>query len=305
VSVVIPVFDRREVILAAVDSVAAQTFDDHEVIVVDDGSTDGTADVVQAQRPRVQVLRLPENRGPAAARNAGTAAALGDLVMLLDSDDTLVPEALARHVAALDDSPRAVLSCSRLRHEGARKTLLPDEPPPEELGALLVQLLEGRFPALLSSTVFRRAALEAVGGSDERLRTSEDTDLLLRVAPLGRFVFLPERLTLRRLLPDSRSLHIPPDDSAWRSVLDKVLASPHGDLVRPHLRSIRAARSARLFDGHATQGRWREALAQLRRTLSLEPAAIWRLRHVRRRLPRYARRAVRAGLRRLLGHKPS
>ncbi len=304
VSVVIPVHDRREATLAAIDSIAAQAFGDHEVIVVDDGSTDGTADAVRAERPGVRVLRLPENRGPAAARNAGTAVALGDLVLLLDPGDALVPEALARHVAALDADPGAVLSCSRVRPEGARCTVLPDEPPPAELGALLVQLLEGRFPAVLSSCVIRRAALEAIGGSDERLATTAGTDLLLRLAPLGRFAFLPQRLTLRRAPSDRRALELPRDDRGWRAVLDKVLASPHGDLVRPQLRSIRASRSADLFDRLGAQGRWPEAFAQLRRALALEPAAIWRLRHVRRTLPRHAGRAAGAGLRRLLGLGP-
>ncbi len=293
-SVVIPVLNRREVILGAIDSVLGQTYRAVEVIVVDDGSTDGTSDAVESARPGVRVLRSPENRGPAAARNAGTAIARGELVMLLDSDDELLPEALAHHVAALDAAPDAVMSCSRLGYKGAKTTTLPDAPPAGDLGALLVQLLDGRFPALLSSCVIRRGALEAVGGSDEALATTEDIDLFLRLAPLGRFTFLPERLTARRLLPDRYSFKMPAGDAGWNAVLAKVLASAHGHLVRPHVRRLRASRHVRLFDRLAGQGRWREALAELRRGLALDALAPLRLPHVRRKLLRHGRKAVKA-----------
>ncbi len=294
VSVVIPVLNRRDVILPTIDAVLGQTYRDVEVIVADDGSTDGTADAVESARPAVRVLRLAENRGPAAARNAGTAIARGALVMLLDSDDELLPDALAKHVAALDADPDAVLSCSRLGYKGARRSTLPDEPPADALGARLVQLLDGRFPALLSSCLIRRAALEAVGGSDERLATTEDIDLFLRLAPLGRFTFLPERLTHRRLLPDRYSFKMPAGDVGWNAVLEKVLASAHGDLVRPHVRRLRASRHVRLFDRLAGQGRWREAFAELRRGMALDALAPLRLRHVRRKLLRHGRKALRA-----------
>lgn len=304
VSVVIPVLNRRDVVLSAIDSVLGQTFRDVEVIVVDDGSTDGTADAVGSQRPGVRVLRLPENRGPAAARNAGTAVARGDLVMLLDSDDELLPDALARHVAALDADPGAVLSCSRLGYKGAKVTNLPDQPPQGDLGALLLQLLDGRFPALLSSCVIRRAALDELGGSDATLATTEDIDLFLRLAPLGRFAFLPQRLTARRLLPDRYSFKMPVGDVGWNAVLGKVLASPHGDLVRPHVRRLRASRHVRLFDRLAGQGRWREAFGELRRGVALDARAPLRLAHVRRKLLRHARKALKAWARSAFARPP-
>src|SRR5215207_9882789 len=92
VSVIVPVFNRVKLVGRALDSVAAQTFQDYEVIVVDDGSTDGSADFIQNRGvAKVRVIRCPENRGAAAARNVGVAAASGHYIAFLDSDDTWEP----------------------------------------------------------------------------------------------------------------------------------------------------------------------------------------------------------------------
>jgi hypothetical protein len=261
VSIVVPVFNRREQVISAVDSALAQTFGDLEIIVVDDGSTDRTPDTLATLRPQAKLLRLPENRGPSPARNVGTAIARGEFVMLLDSDDELLPEAIARHVGVLDRHPQAVMSYSRLRQNTAFATILPDEPPPTDLGARIVQIMDGQFAGLFSSCLIRRVALEAIGGCDESLATSEDTDLFVRLAPLGPFVFIPERLTVRNLLPDRYSLKAPPGDVGWNAVIDKLLASEHGDLVRPHLGQLRGSRHARLFDRLAAQEKWAESLS--------------------------------------------
>ena len=298
VSIVIPVFNRREQVISAVDSALAQTFGDLEIIVVDDGSTDRTPDTLATLRPQAKLLRLPENRGPSPARNVGTAIARGEFVMLLDSDDELLPEAIARHVGVLDRHPQAVMSYSRLRQNTALATILPDEPPPTDLGARIVQIMDGQFAGLFSSCLIRREALEAIGGCDESLATSEDTDLFVRLAPLGPFVFIPERLTVRNLLPDRYSLKAPPGDVGWNAVIDKLLASEHGDLVRPHLRRLRGSRHARLFDRLASQEKWAESLSELARALLTDPLALLRLRHLRRKFPRIIRRAGRAIVRR-------
>ena len=106
VSVIVPVFNRAGSIPRALESVAAQTFQDYEIIVVDDGSTDGSADVVERLGlARVRLIRSPQNRGAAAARNIGISAASGQWIAFLDSDDFWAPDKLAHQLAALEGAP--------------------------------------------------------------------------------------------------------------------------------------------------------------------------------------------------------
>jgi glycosyltransferase involved in cell wall biosynthesis len=117
ISLVMPTFNRRATIGRAIASVRAQTHADWELVVVDDGSTDGTASLVAGSGdPRVRYVRLPRNVGPAAARNRGIDEARGDFLGMLDSDDELVPSALATLLGALSDvSPRLdAISCNCL-----------------------------------------------------------------------------------------------------------------------------------------------------------------------------------------------
>ncbi len=106
VSVIVPVFNSDATIQRALDSIAAQTFTDYEIIVVDDASTDRTVEAVtHCAGDRVTLLRHPHNRGAAAARNTGIAAARGRWVAFLDSDDAWKPGKLARQLTALKESP--------------------------------------------------------------------------------------------------------------------------------------------------------------------------------------------------------
>ncbi len=113
VSVVIPTFNRAELIGAAIDSVLAQTFSDYEIVVADDGSTDDTASRVAAYGARVRYVRT-ENGGVAHARNVGTQAARGAYLAYLDSDDRLYPYALELQTALLDRFPEAAFACAEM-----------------------------------------------------------------------------------------------------------------------------------------------------------------------------------------------
>ncbi len=182
VSVVIPTFERRRSVLEAVGSALGQTCADIEVIVVDDGSTDGTAAAVGTIDERVKVVRRP-NGGAAAARNTGIGQARAPIVAFLDSDDRWEPGHLEDILGLLDSHPEAVLACTGGAILGEdsleRPAGLTHAAPAVLLGGLLITSAVGA----------RRAVLEAVGGFGEELRVTEDCDLWYRLSLEGPFGF--------------------------------------------------------------------------------------------------------------------
>jgi glycosyltransferase involved in cell wall biosynthesis len=177
---VVPTFERRRSAIEAVQSALAQARSDIEVIVVDDGSADGTAAAVDAIDVRVKVLRRP-NGGPAAARNTGIRHARAPLVAFLDSDDRWLPGHLDEVCGLLRAYPEAVLACTGGATRGddalKRPSGLMHAAPAVLLGGLLCT------PAI----AVRREAFERIGGFDERLRVLEDTDLWCRLSLEGPF----------------------------------------------------------------------------------------------------------------------
>ena len=181
VSVVIPTFERRRSAIEAVRSALAQTVADIEVIVVDDGSTDGTAAAIGAIDRRVKVVRRP-NGGPGAARNTGIAHACAPVLAFLDSDDRWQPIHVEEMLGLLNAHPEAVLACTGGATFGAdslwRPAGLTRAAPAILLGGLVCTPAVG----------VRREVVEATGGFDERLRVTEDSDLWCRLSLEGPFV---------------------------------------------------------------------------------------------------------------------
>ena len=207
VSVVVPAHDAAATIEATVRSVLRQSLQDFEVIVVDDGSSDDTAERVEALAdPRVRLVRQ-QNGGPSAARNAGIDAAAADTISFVDSDDLWLPTYLETMTVALASRPDAAFaytdawlfddarrSVSSLSVMGAQH---PPTPPPADPRAFLLELLERNF--VYTSTTVRRDVLREVGGYDERLRYGEDFELWARVVESGRTpVCAPGRLAVHR-----------------------------------------------------------------------------------------------------------
>ena len=188
VSVVIPTYERREYVRRAVASVLAQTFADFELIVVDDGSTDGTDLALHDVDPRLRYHRQ-ENRGSAAARNAGIALARGEVVTFLDSDNRWRPNHLAVVTEALARFPEAVLvtTCPGFLARG--RTPVRRAEVVDMLPAVLLMNAVG----WTSCTAVRAAVLREIGGFDERLPVFEDSDLWIRLAMRGPFCLLPSR----------------------------------------------------------------------------------------------------------------
>ncbi len=196
VTVIMPVYDRERFVHEAITSVLAQTFDDFELIVVDDGSTDGTAAVVAAvDDPRLRYMVQP-HRGVAAAMNTGLRAARGGYVARLDSDDVWLPDLLATQVAVLEARPEIDVVYARgqgMEADGTPTTHVWGFGPRWPGDALRSQL-HGDFTCNIT-TVARRTCLERAGGFDESLTAHEDWDLWLRVARHSSFAFTDRVLT--------------------------------------------------------------------------------------------------------------
>jgi hypothetical protein len=193
VSVVIPTFQRRDLVCDAVRSVAAQTYADVELIVVDDGSTDGTREALAALDVGLRYHRQP-NRGVAAARNAGVALAGGSIVAFLDSDDAWLPDHLAVLTEVFARQPRAVLVSTSPRHRTDGSAAPGDAVVLDPLPACLY----GNPVGWPSSIAVRRADLDAVRGFDERLPVGEGGELWARLAFRGPFALLERRTLLKR-----------------------------------------------------------------------------------------------------------
>ena len=198
VTVVIPTWNRRPFIAEAVGSVIAQTYQHWELIVVDDGSTDGTAEWLRTlEDPRVRVLSLAHTGHIGQLRNRGAAAGTGEFIAFLDSDDAWLPQKLEAQVKALRDSG-AGWSYSRFGLMDAHGHTIPLAPDKLRLlsGNIIREMLTFSLSVCTPTIVVRRDLFEAAGGfsEDRRVAVGEDYELYLRIAARAQAIAVPEIL---------------------------------------------------------------------------------------------------------------
>lgn len=265
VAAVIPAFNRRHLLGRSLGSVLAQTRRADDIIVVDDGSTDGTAEWLAATYPGVlRCVRQP-NSGVSSARNAGLAAASCDYVAFLDSDDEWLPGHLELMLEAAEQAPDAGLILSDVEcvdGDGVplqtirRRAHLPRD------GRVLadVVLQPALFP---SSALVKRTDLLAIGGFNVELRTAEDIDLHLRLARRTAIRVVPEVLTRYYVaVPDGLSaLDQTPHD--YVRVVERFLASAGRELPSAAARRARCNAYAKNAVSSALVGHQRKAVAYL------------------------------------------
>jgi len=266
VSVVIPAFNRRNHVTIAIDSVLAQTYQDHEIIVVDDGSTDDTRDVLIPYQNKIRYF-YQANRGIPATRNRGIKEARGTYVAFLDSDDYWRPDKLERQIDCFRENPSygmVATRCSSFTPDGAFRK----QNRPGKSGWILNDLFKENF-IRTSSAMIKRECFQKVGLFDESLFQVQEYDLWLRLAlhyPIG---FINEPLTVYLDNPQGIST----DGLIGRRYRLRVLEKPYlQDAIPPPLYRQRLASSYHYIGRHLlTRGETVEGRNYLKHALSLKP----------------------------------
>ena len=197
VSIIIPTYNRRDFLREAIRSVLEQSFRDFELIVVDDGSDDGTREMIQREFPGLLTYLYQENQGVSRARNRGLKLAQGEFVAFLDSDDLWLPRKLERQMAFMQSQPKAQICYTDEIWIRRGVRVNPKKKHAKYSGWIYPRCL----PLCIispSSALMRRGLLEEVGGFDEELPVCEDYDLWLRISARHPVHFLPEKLIIKR-----------------------------------------------------------------------------------------------------------
>lgn len=234
VSIIVPAYNTLLTLPETIGSLLNQTYTDFEIIVVDDGSSDGTAQWVMAQKdPRVRLLRQL-NRGLAGARNGGIAAAKGELIGLCDGDDLWEPGKLAAHVQFLADNPEIGVSysASLLVDENNVSLGIIQKPKTTDVTArdiLRRNPIGNGSAAVVRAATFKAIAYRPKGQSrdwyfDESFRQSEDIECWMRIALTThwRLGGLAAPLTRYRIVAGGLSANLERQFETWRAMADKV-----------------------------------------------------------------------------------
>ena len=234
VSVVIPTCNRAEFVREAITSVLRQDYPDIEIIVVDDGSRDGTEAVVSGFGPAVRYL-WQENRGVSAARNRGVSVSTGDLIAFLDSDDLWLPNKVSAQVACFEANTNEQ-TCHTDEIWMRRGVRVNERHIHRKQGGWQFLASLPRCLISPSAVMMRRALWDRLGGFDESLPACEDYDLWLRLTAVVPVGFLPERLVIKRGgHADQLSRRTPVLDRYRIQALEKALATP---LPAAHRRAV-------------------------------------------------------------------
>jgi glycosyltransferase involved in cell wall biosynthesis len=235
VSVIIPAYNYARFLREAIDSALAQTRPALEVIVVDDGSTDATPEVLSAYGDRIRVLRQ-KNAGVAAARNAGIAAARGDSVAFLDSDDAWYPRKLELQLARLEADPAlGLVHCGAATIDAEGRTLKTSTGGMEgRVAEAILRLDREVIMPQGSSIVVPKRVAEEIGGFDERLPPSEDWDFCYRIAARYPIGYVPLVLVRYRLHGSGIHQNIERMERSMSIALEKAFADREVQRLRKY-----------------------------------------------------------------------
>lgn len=203
VSVVIPTYNRAEMLIRAIQSVLRQTYKDYEIIVVDDGSTDSTPSVIKEyEHNEIKYIRNNSNKGGAFARNLGLDHSNGKYIAFLDSDDEWLPTKLEKQIGYIENCPTTVgaVYCQVLdKSDVLRRNISRTKK-----GNVYSELLRGWCPPTTSSFLIRSEALKTGVRFDEALSSFQDYDLWIQLSKYWEFDFVPEPLVIFHHHEESR-----------------------------------------------------------------------------------------------------
>jgi glycosyltransferase involved in cell wall biosynthesis len=231
VDVIIPAYNAAKYLPAAIESVVTQTFEDWRILLIDDGSTDKTAEVVapyiEQLGPKLKYIYQP-NAGLPAARNAAIRNSSAELLALLDADDVWLPNRLAESVKCFDGRPQVGLSYGLVlrvdENDGVIDTFKGN--PGQAEGRIATDIYTRRIQLPCPTMTFRRSAVDEVGLFDETMRATEDRDMWLRIALKYEVALVPKVIAHYRIWQGSMSTDLDRMEKAQTRFVEKHYGAP-------------------------------------------------------------------------------
>lgn len=276
ITVIIPVHNQEQLLRQAVESVLWQTWSDWELIIIDDGSTDGTGAYLRGLHDhRISVIFHERCGSPARLRNAGLAQATGTHIAFLDSDDLWLPEKLAIQLDTLAAAPHSRWSFTHFDRISQNGRAIPNpgvNPPSPCSGWMLRKILEGEVVIALPSVMAEKSLIHEAGSFNESLRFCSDYDLWLRLAMRAQVVVLAAPLTRVRTHRTNYTHERTVEGHAYfRQVLHKLIEELSDEDLRVLARHRCARSLISLAAFHRSAGRTLPALGALRDALRFRP----------------------------------
>jgi glycosyltransferase involved in cell wall biosynthesis len=279
ISVIIPAYNAEKTIKETIQSVLNQTWQDFELLIINDGSQDATLEVIESiQDPRIKIFSYP-NAGSSASRNRGIAIAKGEYISFIDADDLWTADKLEAQYKALQENSQAAVAYSWTDHIDESGQFLRSGPQQSFTGDVYARLLLEDFIGNGSNPLIRAQAFAEVGDFDESLAHSEDWDLWLRLAARYHFVAVPSPQILYRMRVSSKSFNIKEMEESSLQVIERaVTATPEtiGHLKQASLGNRYKFLTWKALDGTPEQRRALTALRLLWHTIRNDPPLLYK-----------------------------
>lgn len=276
ISIVIPVFNGEKTIEETIQSITNQTFDDFEIIVINDGSTDSTLDIISSlNEPRLNIFSYT-NAGLSAARNRGIAKAKGEYISFIDADDMWTDNKLEEQLKALQKNSQASVAYSWTNWIDENGNFLRPGGHINANGDVFLQLLKRDFIESGSNVIVKTKALATVGNFDDSINAVADWDMWLRLAESYQFVCVPIPQILYRVSVNSMSSNVWKMEKESLQVIEKALNNTSRSLSKDLKSQILGERyrylTIKALDGYPDRRRGATALQFLIKAIRYDPS---------------------------------